>query len=756
MKIENRLELLFERKWLVLAAIGLITAVAAFFAARVVFDSSIEIWFLENDPDLLTYHDFLDRFEADEVIVLGVFADDIFSPQVLSAIKRLTKEAKAAPYVYRVTSLSNIRIPRGQDGYVNINPLFRTVPQEKAELEALRQETLSNSLLAGSLVAEDGKAAAVLIEIDPVGSDFDSKIELMDRLKELAQQEEKDGIRILFSGSPVMDEAFYKYTQNDFTIFGPVAVALVILLTFIVFRRLSATLIPLAVVVLASIWVFGVMGALGVKINVISTALIVLTLAVGIASSIHILADYYQQLMAGLPPEKAVRHSITQVITPCFFTSATTAAGMLSLMVSDLKPVKEFGWLAALAVVFAFIISFTMIPLVLHLAKPPDADFIQRQKVGPISRLLALLGRPTRKSSAIVLAFTFVLLAASVYGLTLLEVGSNPVNYFKKGDPVLAAAQRIDEALGGSITIEGMVEAPNAGLKDPQNLKRLDELERWLEDLPGVTKVLSAVDSLKEINRVFQDGDRVFYRVPETRELIAQYYLLMEGEKDFDTLIQENYSVGRLTARARLVDAQQLSARIPELEDKLHNEYNDDKLKVILTGFIKLVSDMELYLLDSQIRSFAIAFGVITLMMFILLGSLRLALFSMIPNLTPIAMGLAFMAASKISLDPGTVMIGSIALGLVVDDTVHFLVRLHRRFKRGLTLEEAIAGTMEATGRPIIITSVVLSAGFLVLMLGSFAPNIYFGMITAIIVVLALICDIVVLPAALVIIRPKV
>jgi uncharacterized protein len=756
MKIEKALQLLFVRKWLVLAAIGLITLVASYFASRVVFDSSIEIWFLENDPDLIIYHEFLDRFVADEVVVMGVFADDIFTPEVLASIKRITKQAKRAPYVHRVTSLSNIRIARGSDGYVSISPLFRTVPRDEAGIAKLRQTTLENDLLAGSLVAENGKAAAILVEIDPEGSDFDSKIELVTRLNEIIAEEENEGLHILLSGSPVMDEAFFQYTQDDFTIFAPIAMALVIFLTFMVFRRLSATLIPLSVVVIANIWVFGVMGALDVKINVISTALIVLTLAVGVASSIHILADYYQQLMAGLEPEKAVRHSITQVITPCFFTSATTAAGMLSLMVSDLKPVHELAWLAALAVIFSFLISFTLVPLVLHLAKPPDEDFIRRQKVGPISRMLHVLGHPTRKSSAVVLVLTFIFLLASAYGLTLLNVGSNPVNYFKKGDPVLAAAQEIDKALGGSITIEGMITAPNAGLKDPQNLQRIDDLERWLEDLPGVTKVLSPVDSLKELNRVFHDGDRIFYRVPDTRELIAQYYLLMEGESDFDSMIQQNYSIGRLTARAKLVEAQELSHQIPALEAKLHDEYNDEKLQINITGFIKLMSDMEKYLLDSQIQSFSVAFGVITIMMFLLLGSVRLALFSMIPNLTPIALGLAFMAAAGISLDPGTVMIGSIALGLVVDDTVHFLVRLHRRFKRGLTLEDAISGTMDATGRPIIITSMVLSAGFLVLMLGSFAPNIYFGLVTAIIVVLALVCDLIVLPAALIIVRPNI
>jgi len=178
-------------------------------------------------------------------------------------------------------------------------------------------------------------------------------------------------------------------------------------------------------------------------------------------------------------------------------------------------------------------------------------------------------------------------------------------------------------------------------------------------------------------------------------------------------------------------------------------------LKVTPTGFIKLMGDMEHYLFRSQVRSLLSAFVAITLMMFVLLRSLRLGAFSMIPNLVPILLGLSFMAVAGIALDPGTVMIGSIALGLVVDDTVHFLVRLRRNVDRH-ALEDAIAATMKQTGRPIVVTSIALGAGFAVMGLGSFTPNVAFGIVSAIVVILAMLADLVMLPAALLVLQPKV
>jgi predicted RND superfamily exporter protein len=219
--------------------------------------------------------------------------------------------------------------------------------------------------------------------------------------------------------------------------------------------------------------------------------------------------------------------------------------------------------------------------------------------------------------------------------------------------------------------------------------------------------------------------------------------------------VQDNYSVSRMTGRVRLTNSENLAKSVPKLEEQLKTDFANENVKLSLTGFIKLMSSMEQYLLKSQLKSFLVAFIIITLMLWALLRSFKLALFSMIPNFAPICIGLGVMSALGIPLDPGTVMIGGLALGLVVDDTVHFLVRFRRKLNTQHSMATAVAETITEVGRPITVTSIILSISFLILLLGSFTPNIHFGGVTSIVVLLALFADLLILPSAMYLIKPK-
>jgi predicted RND superfamily exporter protein len=747
---------LLLRRVIVLIAIGAITAVAILGAVRLRFDSSIEIWFLDNDPSLVTYRSFLKRFAADEVAVVGVFADDVFDPQVLRGVKQLGRALEKAPHALRVRSLATVKVfDNTDDEGLKIAPVYSEAPKSDAERKALRGKTLQNKLLRGTLVSPDGRATAIIVEMKAARDGMRAKRELTAAMKKALAAHPIPGARMAIAGTPALDAAFEHHSTRDATLLGPVALAVLLLAALLLYRRFSAAALMLTVVGLATVWTFGLMGWLGIDLNVVSVALVVLTMAVGVADSIHVLSDYYRQLAEGKAVEGAVQASLESQLMPCFFTSATTMAGMLSLALSSLAPLREFGYLAAAAVGIAFLLSFTFLPAALSLFRPPDAAFIERQQRGIVSRLLSRLARPSPRWRHAVLLVAMILAGLGALGLSRLTIGTNPMTYFKRGDPIRVATTEIDRRLGGSVTLEFLVETKRDGLKDPVVLKRLEAFQAWAEKRPGVTRVLSIVDTLKELRRVLGDGKPEAAKLPTSRQMAAQLYLLLEGEADFRRELQRGYSVTRITARAMLSDAGKLTADTPRLEAKLARELSGDDLRVRVTGFVKLMSDMESYLLNSQIKSFALAFCVVTLMMLALLRSVGLAALSLIPNLLPIALGLGFMGMVGISLDPGTVMIGSIALGLVVDDTVHFLVRLRRNLQAGASLEHGIDETMQETGRPIVVTSLILAACFLVLGLGSFNPNVNFGLVTALVVILALVADLIILPAVVLGARPR-
>ncbi|MCA9527794.1 MAG: MMPL family transporter, partial [Myxococcales bacterium] len=675
-------------------------------------------------------------------------AEDVFTPDLLARIDRVTRASTDGPYVRRVRSLTNVETFRNLDGDVLIGPLVDELPADATAAAEIRRQALDDPLIRGNLVAPDGHAAAVVIEMDPAGNTMEGKTALVAHLRAAVAQASGAGVEMAIAGSPPIDDAFFRYTERDGKVLGGLAIAVVIAATFFVFRRLSAALIPLAVVILAVIWTGGLMGVLGVAINIVSANIVSLILAVGVADTIHVLADYYQHLMAGEDRDEAVEGSISSLIAPCFFTSATTAAGLLSLLASDLKPVREFGWLGAFGVLAAFVLTMTLVPGVLGFARPPDPAFVERQRSGPLSRLLAWLGRPTPRRSRIVLGLSVPLVALAAVAVSRLDVGSNPVGYFKTHDPVRLATERVDDALGGSTSVEFLVHAPDDGLADPERLARLEDFQRFVVDQPGIEQALSITDALKEIHRVLLGDPPGTGRLPDNRPLAAQLHLMLEGAEDYDTMVQDDASVGRISARASFKEAGELVDAMPELEALLARAYSSEELTVHPTGYVKLMGNMEIYLISSQIQSFLVAFAVVTAMMFFVTRSVPLGLFSMIPNLVPIVLGLGLMWVAGIQLDPGTVMIGSIALGLVVDDTVHFLVRL-RRSLADAPMPAAIERTMSQTGRPIIVTSVVLALGFATLGFGSFTPNVAFGVVSAVVILCALLADLLLLPAVL-------
>lgn len=756
MAVKGFIEFVVRRRIAVLLLIGLLSLLAAVGASRVGFDSSIEVWFLEDDPDLVTYKDFLKRFQADEIVVVGVFAEDVFTPEVLGVVDTLSREAEKAPYVHRVRSLTNTRIFRTSGDTIEIAPLVADVPLTDDVALAARGEALGHALVSGNLVSGDGRAALVLIEMDPEGNTFQGKVDLVRALEAIVKTVSVPGTRIRMAGSPHLDDAFFRYTERDMRLLGPLTALLVLAVTILMFRRLSAVWVPLTVVLLADLWTYGLMGALGMDANIVTSALLALILAVGIADSIHILSDYYRHIEMKKSRDQAVSESLHELFGPCFFTSATTAAGLLSLLTSDLGPVREFGWLSACGVLFAFFLSVTLAPALLAVMRAPDPQSIGHKVHHGLGRVLDFLGRPPSGFRRAVLVGAVPVVAWSVWSMAHLEVGANVMNYFRKNDPVRLDTEAMDEAFGGSTTVEFMLTAPDEGLLDPAVLHRIDELAQWTETLPGVSAGLSIVDAVKEFNRVLNGGDASHAVIPDSRRMIATSYLMMEGEDDFNSMVRPDYSQGRLTARVKLSQAGELSRRMPEVEARLDRDYSDEKLQVEATGYIKLMGDMENYLVETQIRSFLLAFLTIVVMMFFLLRSIRLGLFAMIPNVVPIAMGMGFMRLVGIALDAGTVMIAGIALGLVVDDTIHFLVRLRRHGEAGKSMEEGIAATMAEAGRPIMFTSVILACGFAVMGFGSFTPNVNFGLVSAVVILFALAADLLLLPAALLAIRPRI
>ncbi|MBI4816397.1 MAG: MMPL family transporter [Deltaproteobacteria bacterium] len=731
-------------RWLVLASALALAALAAHGAARVAFDASIEVWFLEDDEALVRYREFLQRFSADDVIVMAALASDggdVFRAPVLERIAALDEAMSSVPDVVRVRSLATISIPYGSGEDVAVGSMLEVATSSTAMTQKV---ALSSRFVRGVFCSNDGRAAAIVVYVSPsANSDVERKRALIRRLREIASAE--PAVRTLAGGGPVMDVAFFDYSERDVVVLGPVSILVALTLVFLSFRRASAALVPVAIVMLSLVYTFGLMGALAIRITPISASLGSLVLAIGVAESLHLVAEHRH---VELGPKGSAARALADLVTPLVFTSATTVAGLLSLLIAELRPVREFAELSALAVVVSFFVSVTVGPALLSFIRPMEPP-----RTGTwTSSLLSRLGRPTVSGSRRVLMGSALTCLLGLWALSHLEVGSNPIAYFRDSEPMRRATEEIDRTLGGSTTVELFVSGDHEALRDPATLARLAALERSLESTTRLPSVVSYVDLVEDL--YFRLTGRA--GMPATKDEVSQLLLLAEQGEGLDELLVDDgdRSFARMTARIPLSDAKRLIEQIPLLDARLRSEFGTDELRVVATGMAKLMADMEVYLLDGQRNSFLLAFAQIGLLMALLLRSVRMGLFAMIPNLVPVWLGLSTMALFRVPLDPGTMMVASVVLGIVVDDTVHFLVRFTRLRRSGESLERALEETLVLGGRAVLATSLVLAAGFAVLAFGSFLPNVRFGLVSAATILLALVSELVILPAALVVLRP--
>ncbi|MCP4202247.1 MAG: MMPL family transporter [bacterium] len=739
---------------LVVVLMAVATVALGWQAAEVGFDNSIETYFREDD--IAEYRRFLDRFGTDEIIAIA-FDVGAFTPAGLELIQRISEEVEGLPHVRRVLSLTEAKIVFGDEDTVYFDPLVDPLanptvgekPSSPAALAAVKQRALADPFIPGTVVSHDLRSAAVVAEIDHLIGAFDYKVELIAQIRELVGELEREtGRRFHIGGTAVIDDVLLRYTQRDQATYVPLMVLIIIGLVFAMFRSLKMVLLPVTVVGVTIGWTYGFLALLGYRINIITTILTPLLMAVAIADSMHFIADYLHETASGRHDKReAIERSFTNVWMPCLMTSVTTAVGLLALLSADLVPIRELGLVAAFGVVAAFIGTVLLLPVLLSLCPCPAERHRAQFAGGWLAGLLRGLGDWRRSRAVAVLTVSALLTVAALLSLPRLTIGTNSLDYLKPDDPVRGETEWIDARVGGTSSLEFLVETGEENaIRRPELLRRMAAFEEYLRAVEGVTGVYSVVGMVKALNRAFYGGDERFFAIPASSEEVAQQLLLVEGSEDIDALLSDGDATARIVARVQMARSQQLSRKMLEIERRA-TELFGEAATVTPTGMVHLMHRMEGYLLSSQIKSLSLAFVVISLLMLAMLRSARLALVALIPNLLPILFTLALMPWLGIPLDVGTVMIAVIALGLVVDDSIHLLVRLESERKRAPDTRRAIARALTAVGRPIIYTSVALSLGFLVLVFASFNSMIHFGVLSATVIALALVFDLVALPA---------
>ncbi len=752
---------------LIVLAIVAVSALAAWQATKLRFDTSIDVYFIETDKDLAAYREFLEVFSTDQVVLMAWKDPALWTPEGMGALHRFTEEVAALPDVREARSLATSSEVVGTPGLLTVTPLWDPDADEPPDLEALRGRILRDDLFVGSLVNAAGDVPAILVTVEHRLKDNNYKIELATKLRELgARIEAERGSHVAVAGPPILDDAFFRYTQRDLLIIFPLMILAIVVVVLFLFGTVRALLLPGLVVLLSCLWVTGLMGALDIGMTVVHNIIYPLILGLGIASSIHVMSRAVLLRGLGRSAEQAAQEALRALFAPCFYTTLTTVGGLMSLWVGSLKPVREFGALSATGAVVALALTYVLGPLLLPSLPEPkekspdladdDRKVADAGAAGRLDAVLLRLSLLAERRAGTVVVVSLVLLGVALAGLPRLQTGANVLEYFHKKERVRTDVEFVDTYLTGTTTLEVFIETGQPDrLKDPEVLRAMVRVQDWMESLDGIGTTIGLSDFVGELRKAQRGGADAERRVPDTKAEVAQLLLMLDDPAELERLVDFTFERGRITAPVQLSKVTSLTGQIPELERRLDAEFGPLGIKASATGQSRLIHNMETYLLETMIRSLGLAFVLVSVFMAFALRSVTLGLFSMIPNVMPIGFALGVMAWTGVRLDPGTATTGAVALGLVVDDTLHFLHQFREWAARGVSLAEATERTLRVTGRSLVMTSVILVTAFGSMLVASFTPNNNFGALAAFTIALALVADLVVLPAAIALIKPR-
>lgn len=733
---------------------AIILVITVFFALqipRLEIDTSAEGLMVEKDPARVYYEEVRKKFGSDHLTIIVIKAQDVFTREVLETIKRLSDALRATPGVTRVESLTTVNNIKGEGDFLNTDPLVGAqVPKDAAQLLKIRNDALGNSILVGNIVAQNGTVASINAYTDAKPGDKEFNARFSRLVDELVKKEKREGIEIYQIGTPLTKVTLGEYIQGDQRALIPLAIVFLLFTLFLAFRTLQGCAIPAATGLVSIIWVLGQMVLIGYPVNVITAIIPALMVAIGFTEDAHMISEYHHELEHGVEKMEAVRKTAVTTALPILITTFTTVIGFGSLVTSDITMLIQFGVASALGLTSNWIISSVLVPVILlywPVPKVARAEHVAEE--GRVATGLTLFMRKVGhwdfRWRWPILTVTAVLVVLSVGGWYNLLVNTDFISFFKEDTFIRKRVKDVHESLAGLINFYIVVETgKDDGAKEPDTLRRVAALQDFLKGLGKIDNTISVTNYLRMMHREMNKEDPKFDAVPETPELVAQYLLTLDGQ-DIAKYVDYNYSTINVLVRHNITSSWELSQLLDQITSYVQKNF-PKHLRVQYTGEGILINNAADYMAANQITGFGTTFLIIGLIHAAMFMSFKAGFISLLPNVVPIVFNFGLMGLLGIPLNVGTSLIAAIALGIAVDDTVHFMVRYSRELNEVHEQEAATYRTLEAMGRPVIYSSIALAAGFAILLFSNFIPTIYFGGLSAVVMIVAMGAELTITP----------
>jgi len=747
------------RPRLVLFWLLLITGFLAYHARDIRLDGSVDSLLPKDDPEKQYYNDVRQLFGSDEIGVIGLVTDNVYTPEVLQKLKRLTAEVKKISAVKSTLSLGNapdIIASVAQEQTL----LVPEIPRTALEWDSLKEQVNDVPVYVRNLVSPDGHAAAVIIEfLDTISDDEFLRQGINETIQAIVDRENGPE-RLYYTGLPYFKTHLAKSMREDLTRFVPLTLFFIVVILFVSFRSLRGVLLPTLTVVVSLTWTLGIMALAGSRLSLGTIALPPLLLVLGTMYSLHMVAEYYELAQPGRSASEVVLETLQKTGAPVFITALTTILGFLSLLVNSILSIREMGIYASVGITIAFVLSLTLIPAVLVLLRlPPRTE----ETFSPV--LSAALQRVTRidirhRRSIIVSCLLISILC--VWLSFSIQVDSNFQSFFRKTDPISRATAAINRHLAGSTAFYVMIDGEEHDIiKKWDTLWRIKNLQLYIASLPGVEKTISFVDYCemldsglqeipseeKRISNASLEEQKTFWENPaQLAEVMQLVYL---NANNISSVVNHpDYSRTNILVRTTLSRASDVAAIVEKIRIFAQKTFPPE-LTVHPTGTLILHTRTTGNIVTGQIESLALSAGVIFVLMSAMFLSTRMGLIAMIPNVFPLLVFFGLMGATGAVLSLSTNIIASIALGINIDNEIHLMHRLSAEVRATLDQEQALLQTLSTVGKPAFYASVLLVLGFLILCFSTLVPIQEFGYLSGATMIVSLGADLVLTPALL-------
>ena len=714
----------------------------------------------DQHPVNLEYQTFLKQFgEEGNAIVFAVRDSALFSPENFNRWNKLSKQLSAFPEVDFVLSTDNLKeLTRNKEkGEFELKSLIKTPPSNQSEVDSITQHLFNNLPFYDNLLFNaESKTIRTVIYLDkdivnkPIRKDFI----LQDLTSLINDFENETKLDVRISGMPYIRTMNSKNITDEIGKFVLAALGVTSLLFFFFFRSFRATFISMIVVIIGVMWSFGILGLLQYEITVLTALIPPLIIVIGIPNCIFLINKYQQEVKKHGNQALSLQRVISKIGNATLMTNVTTASGFATFIVTDSKLLKEFGVVASINIIGIFILSLLIIPIVYSFMSLPKTKHLKHLNKRWVDAFVDWTVRIVKEKRIAIYITSVLLLVASIIGIYQIDISGSPIEDMPQKEQFFKDIRFFEEEFDGIMPVEIVVNTKRPkGVMKASSLKKINQLSDLIEDVPELSKPVSVVNLVKYSKQAFYNGIPKYYQLPTSQESNFILSMAQKSSNDADLLKSFVDSTGQ-NARITTFMKDVSTKRMEEIEGRLQEDitkiFPSERYDVYMTGSALLFLKGTKYLVKNLVLSLALAIGLIALFMAYLFRSFRMIIISLIPNLLPLLVTAGVMGFVGVPIKPSTILVFSIAFGISVDDTIHFLAKYRQELiANKWKIKTSVYAALRETGVSMFYTSIVLFFGFSVFIISNFGGTVALGALVSATLLFAMLANLVLLPSLL-------